>query len=80
MHYRDLIVKSRVKYYRKLAKLSQQKLAELAGCSDTMIQMIEYDQFVPNIKLAYSISMVLSDHLGYSVIITELFINYSNYY
>lgn len=80
MNYKETIIKSRLKYYRVQASLTQHQLAKMVGCSDYMIQLIEYDKITPNIKLAYTLSMVLSDKLGETVTITMLFINYSNYY
>ena len=80
MNYKDYVVESKLKKFRKLAKLSQQELAARVGCSDTMIQEIEYNHLAPNLKLAFAICDELEKELGYPINITMIFVNYSKFY
>lgn len=78
MIYKNVVIKSYLKHFRQAAKLSQWDLAALVGCSDTMIQLIEYGKTMPNLKLAYCLSAVISEKVGYSVSITDIFHFISN--
>lgn len=80
MNYKDIVVKSDLRYFRVQAGLTQKQLADEVGCSSYMIQLIESDKAYPNIKLAYAIAMVIGEHLEYRVLPTLIFKNLSLYY
>ena len=80
MYYKDIVIQSDLKYFRVSAKLTQQELADLVGCSCYMIQLLEAGKVVPNLKLAYAIAMVIGDRIDYRVLPTRIFKNLSLFY
>ncbi|MGO5012924.1 helix-turn-helix transcriptional regulator [Niallia sp. Sow4_A1] len=52
-------MKNNIKNLRKLAKLSQEKLAKLCKVSRQTINAIENDKYDPTLQLAFDIAFVL---------------------
>ena len=55
----SLVLKNRLKEYRKELNLSQDELAKMVGVSRNTISSIETGQFCPTAKLALVISIAL---------------------
>ena len=55
----SLVLKNRLKEYRKEMELSQDELAEMVGVSRNTISSIETGQFCPTAKLALVICIAL---------------------
>lgn len=55
----NLVLKNRLKKFRKEKKLSQTQLAEMVGVSKNTISSIETGQFAPTAKLAYVLCIAL---------------------
>ena len=63
--YKKLIAK-RIRQYRRLEKISQETLADLAGVSDTYIRKLEAGQRTPSVGTVITLASVLNttpDHL-----------------
>ena len=55
----SLVLKNRLKEYRKELNLSQDELARMVGVSRNTISSIETGQFCPTAKLAFVICIAL---------------------
>jgi transcriptional regulator with XRE-family HTH domain len=55
----DLTLGRKIKKYREIKGLSQQELADLAGCSRPNISKVENDEYVPSMKLLQGIADAL---------------------
>lgn len=59
-------IAQRIRFYRKLGKLTQEKLAERVGVSDTYIRKLEAGQRTPSLEIVLDIAEALKttpDHL-----------------
>lgn len=64
---RDQIYKT-----RKSLRMSQKELAELSGCSQSLISRFEYNGYTPNIKFLKRVINALNNNLGYNGIIFDI--------
>lgn len=55
-----ITLKNEVKFYRTEQKITQEKLAELAGITRKSVNAIEADRMVPSVILALSIANALN--------------------
>ncbi len=55
----------KVNYYRSLAKLTQEKLAELCDCSNQTISGIETGYSFPSYKVLFNLSKALNVPIAY---------------
>lgn len=76
----DIVIKSDLRYFRNQAGITQKQLADEVGCSLYMIQLMEANKCIPNLKLAYAIAMTIGDHIDYRILPTLIFKNLSLYY
>ena len=61
-------MENKIKYFRSIMNITQEKLSKLTGCTRQTINSIEKNRYSPSLNLAFKIAEVLN------VGIDELFI------
>lgn len=62
----NALISTRIHHYRRLAKLSQESLADLVGASDTYIRKLEAGDRIPSLDMILRLSRALNttpDHI-----------------